>query len=85
LEEAVREAQEIGLTGVTINKEDINMLHFTDGIAIIVENLDYIQRPLNIMEQVLQECNMHIIKMTKIILVCGKGKLNAAVTPKEQQ
>jgi hypothetical protein len=35
LEEAIREAQDIILNGIKINKEQINMLRFADDIAMI--------------------------------------------------
>jgi hypothetical protein len=38
LEEAMREAQDAGLNGIKINREEIIMLRFADDIAMIAEN-----------------------------------------------
>jgi hypothetical protein len=38
LEEAISEAQDIGINGIKINGEEINMLRFADDIAMTAEN-----------------------------------------------
>ena len=85
MEEAIREAQEIGLNGIKINGDEINMLRFADDIAIIAENQDDLQRSINAMDQALQEYNMNINKTKTKILVCGREKLNAVVTMRGQK
>jgi hypothetical protein len=48
LEEAIREAQDVGLNGIKINGEEIIMLHFAENIAMIAENQEDLQRSLNV-------------------------------------
>jgi hypothetical protein len=42
-EEAIREAQGVGLNGIRINGEEINILRFADDISMIAENQEDLQ------------------------------------------
>jgi hypothetical protein len=84
LEEAIREAQDIGINGIKINGEKINTLRFADDIAMIAENQEDLQRSLNILNKVFQRYDMNINKKTKI-LVSRRKKRNAVVTLKGQK
>jgi hypothetical protein len=85
LEEAMREAQEVRLNEIKINGKEINTLRFAHLIAMIAENQEDLQRSLNILDEVLQRCNMNINKTKTKIVVCGREKQNTKVTLKGQK
>jgi hypothetical protein len=85
LEEAIREAQYVGLNGIKIIGEEIIMLGFADDIAMIAENQEDLQRSLIVLNEVLQRYNMNINKTKTKSVVCGRQKRNTRITLKEQK
>jgi predicted DNA-binding protein (UPF0251 family) len=84
-EEVIRETQDIGLNEIKVSGEEINVLRFVDYIAITAENQEDCQRPLNVLDQILQRYYMNINRTKTIMIVDGREKRNAEVTPRGEK